>query len=76
MDESRSRDDFSASRDLHAVVSSLPLEEGQRLILERGDRLDKERFVEGVAQHSRRGNRPNDDDSVFVSILKITHGNF
>jgi hypothetical protein len=129
MDESRSRDDFSASRNLHAVeldahflelveksgltldqrgtaravrcmgrrmsdgwsapmlavaakpqeltlVSSLPLEEGQRLILERGDRLNKERFVEGVVQHSRRGGRPNDGDSVFVSILKITHGNF
>ncbi|MFZ5466132.1 MAG: hypothetical protein ACOZAI_02605 [Pseudomonadota bacterium] len=129
MDESRSRDDFSANRDVHAtelearflelveksglsldqrgmsrpvscqgrrasggasitlaaipgtpgeltLVTGHPLEQGCRIILERSDRQDKDRFVEGVIQHSRRGGRPNDDDSVFVSILKITHGNF
>ncbi|MGK0674707.1 MAG: hypothetical protein ABWU16_08635 [Halothiobacillaceae bacterium] len=58
------------------LISSLPLEEGQRLILERDDRLDKDRFVEGIIRHSRRGSRPNDDDHVFVSTMKITHGHF
>lgn len=64
------------SRGELTLVTRHPLEEGCRIILERSDRQDKGRFVEGVIQHSRRGGRPNDDDSVYISTLKITHGTF
>ncbi|MEF3194254.1 MAG: hypothetical protein K6346_08580 [Halothiobacillaceae bacterium] len=56
------------------LISSFPLEEGQRIILKCQDQLDKKRYIEGIILHSRRGSRQNDDENVFVSVLKSTHG--
>lgn len=63
------------SKDELTLVAASPLEEGSRVVIERCDRHDKERFVEGTIQNPRPGCRPG-DECIYVATLKITHGTF
>jgi len=66
---------IQCSREELTLVTPSPLEEGARIVIERCDRHDKERFIEGIILNPRPGCRPG-DNCIHVATLKITHGTF
>lgn len=57
------------------ILSSVPFEVNQKVILKRTDHTGKKSFVEGVIKNSRSGMRPDDKDKqIFVSLLDVHYG--